>query len=114
MVEDKQFIDWGTIYPGYSINRSYNIQSKSNVEAMLIIETANWTFLDSSENNVTGSFSSNMALTCNRNGSSIRPDEKIPVTLSLSAESSPEFINAIIQNDVQKFSFDIIIYASEE
>jgi len=114
LVEGKQIIDWGTIYPGSSINRSFNIQSKSNVEATLLIETANWTFLDSNENNVTGSFTSNMTLTCNKNGSTISPDEKIPVTLTLSAESSPEFINAIIQNDLQKFSFDIILYASEE
>lgn len=40
----QKFIDWGIIYPGTAINRTFNVTSRSNVDAFLIIEAANWTF----------------------------------------------------------------------
>ncbi|MEA2090488.1 MAG: hypothetical protein U9O89_07020 [Thermoproteota archaeon] len=111
--EEKQYIDWGTIYPGTSTNRSFSIQSKSNIDTTLKLETANWTFFDSDDNNVTEFVANNMTVTWDYNETIVHPNETIYVTLTLKAGSSPDFINNLIINEVQKFSFDIHIYASE-
>ncbi|MCK4434061.1 hypothetical protein KAU92_01125 [Candidatus Bathyarchaeota archaeon] len=112
--DGEQIIDWGTIYPGTSISRSFYVHSRSSTDAIVIFETANWTFFDSGDNDVTGFFTNNMSLKCDYNRTIIPRDERIYVTLTLTAGSSPSFINDIIVKDVQKFSFDIVIYASKE
>jgi len=106
-------LDWGTIYPGMSINRSFYVQSKSNIKTKLIIKYGNWTFLNSQNQPVTGNLSAYMNLTSPQNGTIMNPNEKIYVTLTLSASSSPNFVNELVTKDVQGFSFDIYIYPSE-
>jgi hypothetical protein len=112
--EEEQCINWGTIYLGTSVNRSFYVQSRSNVEAILTFEFANWTFSDSNDENVAESFKNNMTVTTDCNVTIILPNEEMYVTLTLEAGSSPDFITDIIDKDVQKFSFEIIIYASEK
>jgi len=119
-----QFIDWGPIYPGTLTNCSFYIQSESNVETILILETANFTLLDPDDNNVTDSLPSDIdpsdalnvtwSSTGTRIGPPISPGEEIYVTLTLQASNSDSFINYLITNDVTEFSFDISIYASKE
>ena len=96
-----------------SINRSFYVQSKSNIKTKLIIKYGNWTFLNSQNQPVTGNLSAYMNLTSPQNKTIMNPNEKIYVTLTLSASSSPNFVNELVTKDVQGFSFDIYIYPSE-
>lgn len=114
-------IDWGMIYPGILTNRSFYVQSKSNIETILNCTTGNWTFRDSYYNDVTGSISSYnikrsdaMNTICDQNGTLISPGEEIYVTVTLWASDDISFINYLMDEKVKGFSFDICIYASEE
>jgi hypothetical protein len=106
-----QYIDWGTIYPGTSENRSLYLRSKSNVKTILNLTTAKWTFYDSEDKIVIDFNASYMNLGWNYNNTLISPEEEIYVTLTLKASVESSFINDLIINKVEKFSFDIIITA---
>ena len=97
-------IDWGTIQPGLSKNVTLYLQSISNTETTLYLNTTNW--------NPTN-ISDYMNLTWNYNGTPINPGEIIQVTLTLSASSSHSFVRYPIINDVKEFSFDITIGTTE-
>ena len=115
----QKFLDWGTIYPGMVVNRSFNVKSKSNVDAILIIKPANWTFKDSTNRTINFSETdyetlvSGFIFTSNSNGTLIRPNETLEVTLTLKVEASSDFIDALIRNNVKNFSFDIYIDLSK-
>jgi hypothetical protein len=109
-----QYVDWGTVYPGTLINRSLYLQSKSNIEAIFILEAANWTCRDSNDNIVTDPINNYMNLTWDYTATQISPGEAIYVTLTLQASPDESFINYLITNNVTSFSFEIVIYASEE
>ncbi len=111
--EGEQYIDWGTIYPGTLTNRSFYIRSKSSIEAILNLDTANWTFRDSDGKIVTGPNNNYMSLTWNYTDTPVDPGEVIMVALTLSASSSSSFIDYLMASDVRDFSFDIVIFASE-
>jgi hypothetical protein len=98
-------VNWGTIGTGLSKNVTFYLRSKSNVDATLNLNTTNW-----SPTNV----SNYMNLSWNYNETPINPHQVVKVTLTLSASSSYSFIDYLITNNVEEFSFDIIIYASEE
>lgn len=99
-----EIIDWGTIWPGSSINKTFYIRSVSNFKATLNLNATNWNPANISEY---------ITLSWNYNGTLVNPGEIIQVTLTLSASSSNSFINYLIANDVKDFSFDITIDASE-
>jgi len=107
-----QYVDWGTIYPGVLTNRSLYLRSKSNVETILNLTTANWTFYDSEDKIVTGFNASYINLGWNYTDTLISPNEEIYVTLTLKASVESSFINDLIINKVEKFNFDIIITAT--
>jgi len=118
--DGNQSIDWGTIYPGTLTNRSFYVQSQSNIETTLNFTTGNWTFRDSEGKNVTESLANYtitrqlaMNVTCNATGTRISPNEEIHVTLTLRASDDIRFINYLIDKRVKEFSFDIHIYAEE-
>jgi len=96
--------DWGTIWPGASKNVTIYLRSISNIETTLYLNTTNW--------NPTN-ISDYVNLTWNYDETTIRPNEIIGVTLTLSASSSYSFILYLIANDVKQFSFDIIISTQE-
>lgn len=108
-------IQWGTIYPGSSTNVTLYVQSISNVESVLKLQTANWVFLNSTDNVVSGPNGSTpyMALNWDYNNAPITPREAVRVTLTLFTKHSLEFIKFLIDNDVKNFGFDIIILAVE-
>lgn len=112
--ETKQ-IQWGTIYPGSSANVTLYIQSISNVKTILQNKTANWTFKDSNNTIVSGPSNSTtyMHLDWDYNNATVNPSETVQVTLTLFVDNSPSFIDFLINNNVDSFSFDIIITASE-
>lgn len=97
-------IQWGTIYSGSSSNVSIYLQSISNLEAALQLNTSNWEPFNMSRY---------MNLTWNYNQTTLGPDEVIQVTLTLTTSSSPDFIQYLITNDVREFSFDILISIKE-
>lgn len=97
-------ISWRTIWVGSSRNVTFYVQSISNIETTLFLNTANW--------NPTN-ISDYMNLSWNYNGTTLNPSEAIQVTLTLTASSSNSFILYLTTSDVKEFSFDIIISTSE-
>jgi hypothetical protein len=114
--EIDQSIEWGTIYTGSSNNVTIYLQVTSNVQTILELETGNWTFLNSANMNVSEPSDStqHLNLTWNYNNATLSPGETIPVTLTLSADDSSNFVSFLIDKAVKYFSFDIVISASEE
>jgi hypothetical protein len=111
---DNRTIDWGTIYVGTSTDRAINLTSRSNKVTTPELSYGNWTFKNAenqpapppSVNNMTLSWSLN-------NDTQIEPNQKINVTLTLTAEYDPTFVNYLINNTITTFSFDIIIHPSQ-
>jgi hypothetical protein len=108
-------IPWPTVYPGTSNNVTLYLQSVSNVKTRLELQTANWTFQSSNGTIVSGPANSTnyMNLTWNYNNKTVDPGQTIEVTLTLSIGNSPDFIRFLINNNVEEFSFEIIISTSE-
>jgi len=117
--EGEQCIDWGTIYTGALTTRSFHVESRSNIETTLNFTAANWTFRDSDGNNATGSlasyikFADAVNITWNYTGALVGPGDEIYVTLTLWTSDDIRFINYLIDERVEEFSFDIHIYAEE-
>lgn len=111
-IGNEQYIDWGTVYPGTSVNRTLYIRSKSNVPATLNITITNWTFQNSEGKNVTNPTEEYLSVSWNHNQTKIRPNQEIYLILTLQASSSTPFINYLTTNNVTEFNFDICIYAS--
>ncbi len=109
--QGNKYINWSAIYTGASENRSFYLRSKSNVKANLTITDVNWAFNNSEDEILIGFNASYMIFNCDKNGTLISPNEEIYVTLTLKASTESSFINALIINKVEKFSFDIIITA---
>ena len=114
LVQDgnQSYVDWGTVYPGISTNRSFYIRSDSNVEITPTLELLNVTFLSSEGENVTDPLNNYMSLTWNYNNTPLTPLQEVYVTLTLSVSSDIDFINFLINNNVTSFSFNIHIYPS--
>jgi hypothetical protein len=110
----KTYIDWGTVSPGESTNRSFYVNSTSNVEVVLKLEMSNLTFLDSNGNNVTGASNNYLNLTWNYNNTPLSQYDVVYVTLTLSVSSDGDFINFLVTKNVTGFSFDLHIYPSRE
>lgn len=98
-------INWGTIWPGSSKNFTFYLQSISNTETTLHLNTTNWNPANISEY---------MTLSWNYNDTILHPNETIQVTLVLTTSSSNTFLHYLITNDVKEFNFDIIISTSEQ
>jgi hypothetical protein len=109
--DGKQFIDWGTVYPGSATNRSFYIRSVSNKPIILQLTVSNITFQNSEGNNVIEALpvEDPLRLTWNYTGLLLNPKEQIFVVLTLEISPDPKFINFIIDNDVKQFYLDIII-----
>lgn len=116
--DGKQFIDWGTVYPGKPVNRSFYIKSKSNVPikiALIDIAKANITFQNSRGEEISEHppIMKPINLTLDLNNTEIKPNEKVYVTLTLTISSDPEFLHFLIEKDAQNFSFEIVIKTFE-
>jgi len=116
LADQEEHIDWGTVYPGTFTNRSFYVQSISNVDAKLRLEATEWIFRNSTDQIVAGpsDFSQFANLTWNYDNKTVSPREVLYVTLTLSMNNSLEFIEFLIDNKVTSFSFDITIRAIEE
>jgi predicted membrane metal-binding protein len=111
---DNRTIDWGTVYVGTSTDHAINLTSRSNTVTTPELSYGNWTFQNAenqpapppSVNNMTLSWSLN-------NDTQIEPNQKINVTLTLTAEYDSTFVDYLINNTIATFSFDIIIHPSQ-
>jgi hypothetical protein len=108
-------IPWGQLYPGSAPNITLYLHSISNTPIGLQMTTSNWTFLDSMNDIVYGpaSLTHYMSLTWDYTGLALIPDQVIQVMFTLHVEDTLEFIEYVIENDVQQFSFDINVRALE-
>jgi hypothetical protein len=103
--DGKQYIDWGTIYLGTLTSRSFYVRSRSNMDTTLRLNATNW--------NPSG-ISDFLTLSWNYTDNTIvKPNQTIPVTITLSADSSQQFVEYLVRNNVREFSFDITIRSSE-
>jgi hypothetical protein len=109
--DGRQFIDWGTVYPGSATNRSFYIRSVSNEPIILQLTVSNITFQNSEGNNVIEALpvENPLRLTWNYTGLPLNPKEQIFVVLTLEISPDLRFIDFIIDNDVKQFYFDITI-----
>ena len=94
------YVDWGTMLPGASVNRSFYLRSVSNVKGTLNLSTTNWN---------PPSISQYMSLSWDREGASMRPQEETNITLTLVVSSSRSFVDYVLANNVTEFSLDIHI-----
>ena len=112
---ETQEIQWGTVYVGTSTNATLYLRSISNINTTLALITENWAFDDSHNNSVSEPVNraSCMYLTWDYDNATVSPGQVIRVTLILSVEANPTFIEFLIQNSVRTFRFDINIHTIE-
>ena len=108
-----QYIEWGTNYVGSQTNRSIYLRSKSNIDTTMNLTTANWTYLNTQGQNARSPTTSYINLTCDYDNNTIKPNQEIYVTLTLSVPYDTDFVEYLITNKVTRFSFDIHIYPSK-
>jgi hypothetical protein len=109
-------IPWGQLMPGSDSSATLYLRSTSNTPVTLVNTTSNWAFMNSLNETVYGPANGTdyMNLTWDYNGSSVNPGQVIVVVITLHAEDSMEFVDYVIENNVQSFSFDINIQALKE
>lgn len=88
-------INWGTLEPGSSTNRTCYIQNEGNSASTLSMNATNWNPSNASDY---------ISLSWDYGGQLVNPSELIPVTFTLSISDSVEGITS--------FSFDITIVGS--
>ena len=101
-------LDWGIVYPGIQVNRTFYIKSKSNIEGTLTIKTGNWTF----KNTKTYTYNKTEWMNIiepSWNETKLQPKQEIFATITLNVTNSQEFIDWLIENEIKSFSFDITI-----
>jgi len=109
-------VQWGTIYPGSSNNVTLFVRSVSNIDAVMELKAANWTFRNGNGTIAMGpsSSSSYMNLTWDYDNATLGTGETVTVTMTLSVEDSLSFRTFLVDNDVREFSVDIIIWVVEK
>lgn len=110
-------LDWGTLYPGHPVTRSFNIKNKSsnlNVTVILFdITRANVTFLNYKNEVVTEAppIDRPIILSSSFNGTMLGPKEEIPASLTLQISSDASFLQYLVNCEIAGFIFDINIEA---
>lgn len=108
-------IPWGQLYPGSAPNVTVYLRSISNVEIAVNMTHGNWTFINSRNETVYGPANGTkyMNLTWDYDGSPLSPGQAIQVTFTLRVEVTVDFVEYVIEKDMQQFSFDIYVRALE-
>ena len=113
-----KIIDWGVVYPGSLVKRTFNVTSISNIEGVLIIKVFNWTFYDSTNKSILGPVNKTdymeILIDPECNMTVLERKETIELTLTLNVTRSEDFINFIVENDIRSFSFCINIHIIKE
>lgn len=117
--QGEQTIDWGEVYLGTPITRSFYIKSESNVPITLIlldITSTSITFQNWRDEYITEAspIEKPIILTDNFSSTILQPNEEINATLTLEVSSDPTFLQYLIRNEIRKFGFEIVITPSEQ
>ena len=102
-------IPWGRLSPGSVSNVTLYLRNISNIQITLNMTAANWVFRSSTNGIVFGPANSTeyMNLTWSYNDSILNLGQTIQTRLTLQAQDTTSFVEFVIANDVQQFSFDI-------
>jgi len=96
-------LDWDEIKTG-TVNTTVYVKSVSNFRVTLNMFLTDWNPVEISDY---------LTISWDYNGTLINPGEIIPVTMTLSASSSDDFINYLVSNEIRRFDFVIHIVASD-
>jgi len=107
-----QTLDWGTVFLGTSINRSFTLKSISSMFTIPQLNTTNWTFENAQDAPVAPPTINDFAVDWNLNNTLLAPNEEVNVTITLTVKYDTAFAEYMINNQIRKFSFDIIIIPS--
>ena len=111
---DNKTLDWGTIYVGASTDRSFNLTSKSNTVTTPVLSYGNWTFRNAQNQPTPSPPVNSMKINWNLNNDTrLAPNQRINVTLTLTAEYDQTFVDYLINNSAVTFTFDIMIHPSQ-
>ena len=106
-------LDWGIVYPGSQINRSFFIKTKGNINGTLKIKAGNWTFRNSKT--IIYNYTEWMTIESIYNGTKkpymeiLMGEKTIMAIITLKVSNSNDFIDWIIENNIKTFSFDISV-----
>jgi hypothetical protein len=95
-----QYVNWGTVFPGMSANRSFYLRNIGNTEGILHLNSQDWNPVDISQY---------LNLSWNREGISIQSQGETLVTLTLTVASSREFMEYVLDSNVTQFALGIRI-----
>ena len=100
----KDALEWAEIEPGESISTSVYIKSVSNFNVMLTLNLTDWSPPEISDY---------LTLTWDYKGTRLDPGEVILINLNVSAPSSDDFINYLVDNEIKNFTVDVHFIAKE-
>jgi len=96
-------LDWDEIKTG-TVNTTVYVKSVSNFRVTLNMFLTDWN---------PEAISDYITISWDYNGTHLNPGEIIPVTMTLSASSSDDFINYLVSNEIRRFDLVIHIVASD-
>jgi len=96
-------LDWDEIKTG-TVNTTIYVKSVSNFIVTLNLNLTDWN---------PDAISDYITISWDYNGTRLNPGEIIPVTMTLSASSSDDFINYLVSNEIRRFDLVIHIVASD-
>jgi len=97
-------LSWETIEPGQSLNTLVYVKSVSNFKV-----TLNLTLTDWSPPEITDY----ITISWDYDRTIVNPEEIIPVTITLAASSSKEFVKYLLVNEITGFNVDVHFIASD-
>jgi hypothetical protein len=97
-------IDWGEIQTGKSLDTTFYLKSVSNFDVTVDLVLTDWSPPEISEY---------ISITWDYDGSILEPQELIEVTLNISAPSTNEFIDYLVENKVTEFNVVMHFIASD-
>ncbi|MCW4016736.1 MAG: hypothetical protein NWF06_10235 [Candidatus Bathyarchaeota archaeon] len=100
----KEMFDWGELMPGNISTQLVYIKSVSNFVVTLNLNLTDWSPPEISEY---------ITITWDYNGTTLKPNDVIPIAITISVSSSDGFINYLVHNQVTQFNVDLHFIASE-
>ena len=100
----RENLSWDEIETGKSVNTTLYIKSVSNSIVTLNLNITDWN---------PEAISDYITISWDYNETQLNPSDIIPVTMTLSASSSDDFINYLVSNEITRFDFVIHIVASD-
>jgi hypothetical protein len=100
----RENLSWNEIETGKSVNTTLYIKSVSNSIVTLNLNITDWN---------PEAISDYITISWDYNETQLNPGDIIPVTMTLSASSSDDFINYLVSNEITRFDFVIHIVASD-